>query len=149
MFFKKKNAAPLLHPTIESFDTIIGPSTTIHGRVVADTGLRIDGEVIGDIEAQQNGGISVALGKTGRVQGDIHAFRVLIAGQVDGHIYATERVELHAGAKVTGDVTYGQLGIEEGASISGLMISKSGESPVGAYDPSMLVLQNPSSIKTK
>jgi cytoskeletal protein CcmA (bactofilin family) len=149
MFFKKKSAVPLLHPTIEAFDTIIGPSTTIHGRLVADTGLRIDGTVVGDIEAHQDGGISVALGKSGRVQGDIHAFRVLIAGHVDGNIYASERVELHAGATVNGDVSFAQLGIETGATISGLMISKSGNSPVGAYDPSMLVLQNPPSIKTK
>lgn len=149
MFFKKKSVVPLLHPTIESFDTIIGPSTTIHGRLVADTGLRIDGTVVGDIEAHQDGGISVALGKTGHVQGDIHAFRVLIAGRVDGNVYASERVELHGGAKVNGDVSFGQLAIESGATISGLMISKSGKSPVGAYDPSMLVLQNSPSIKNK
>jgi cytoskeletal protein CcmA (bactofilin family) len=139
MFFKKKNAIPPLQLTVESFDTIIGQSTTVHGRVVAETGLRIDGTVIGDIEAHDNGGISIALGRTGRVQGDIHASRVLIAGQVDGNISASERVELHAGAKVHGDVTYGQLGIEEGAMISGLMISKSGEEPVGPHEPSMLV----------
>ena len=139
MFFKKKSATPALQLTVESFDTIIGQSTTVHGRVVAETGLRIDGTVIGDIEALDNSGISIALGRTGRVQGDIHASRVLIAGQVDGNIYASERVELHAGAKVNGDVTYGQLGIEEGATISGLMISKSGEEPVGPHEPSMLV----------
>lgn len=139
MFFKKKYVDELLHPTIEDFDTIVGASTVIHGRIVTDTGLRIDGTVIGDIEAQANGKISVALGKTGKVEGDIHAYRVLIAGYVEGNIYASERVELHAGAKVNGDVTYGQLGIESGASISGLMISKTGEDPVGHYDPSMLV----------
>lgn len=139
MFFKKKYVNELLHPTIEDFDTIVGASTVIHGRIVTDTGLRIDGTVIGDIEAQSNGKISVALGKTGKVEGDIHAYRVLIAGCVGGNIYASERVELHAGAKVNGDVTYGQLGIESGASISGLMISKTGETPVGKYDPGMLV----------
>ena len=139
MFFKKKSTTPSLQLTVESFDTIIGQSTTVHGRVVAETGLRIDGTVIGDIEALDNSGISIALGRTGRVQGDIHASRVLIAGQVDGNIYASERVELHAGAKVHGDVTYGQLGIEEGAMISGLMISKSGEEPVGPHESSMLV----------
>lgn len=149
MFFKKKSATPALQLTVESFDTVIGVSTTIHGRVVAETGLRIDGTVIGDVEARQYDGISVALGRTGKVQGDIHAARVLIAGQVDGNIYATERVELHAGARVNGDVTYGQLGIEQGASISGLMISKSGEDPFGPYEPSMLVSNSLFDTKSK
>jgi cytoskeletal protein CcmA (bactofilin family) len=139
MFFKKKSTVPSLQLTVESFDTVIGKSTTIHGRVVAETGLRIDGTVIGDIEAHHASGISIALGRTGRVLGDIHADRVLIAGQVDGNIYASERVELHAGARVNGDVTYDQLGIEEGATISGLMISKSGQEPIGPHEPSMLV----------
>jgi cytoskeletal protein CcmA (bactofilin family) len=135
MLFKKKHAVPSLQLTVESFDTVIGKSTTIHGRVVADTGLRIDGTVIGDIEAHHASGISIALGRTGRVLGDIHADRVLIAGQVDGNIYASERVELHAGAVVNGDVTYDQLGIEEGATISGLMISKSGREPNSPRKP--------------
>ena len=150
MFFKKKYADKLLHPTIEDFDTIVGASTVIHGRIVTDTGLRIDGTVIGDIEAQHEGGqISVALGKTGRVEGDVHAHRVLIAGCVDGNIYASERVELHSGARVNGDVTYGQLGIESGATISGLMIARSGEDPVGSYDDSMLVRNEIARIKNK
>jgi cytoskeletal protein CcmA (bactofilin family) len=139
MFFKKKYAEKLLHPTIEDFGTIIGAASTIHGRIVTSTDLRIDGTVIGDIEAQHGHQLSVALGKTGRVEGDIHAYRVLIAGYVEGNIYASERVELRTGAKVNGDVLYGQLGMESGATITGLMISKTGEKPVGPHDPSMLV----------
>lgn len=149
MFFKKKNTISSLQLTVESFDTVIGKSTTVHGRVVADTGLRIDGTVIGDIEAHHASGISIALGRTGKVFGDIHADRVLIAGQVDGNIYASERVELHAGARVNGDVTYDQLGIEEGAVISGLMISKSGREPNGPHEPSMLVSNPAFEAKTK
>jgi cytoskeletal protein CcmA (bactofilin family) len=140
MFFKKKDTTSLVHSTMELFDTIVGTSTTIHGRIVTNAGLRIDGEVIGGVEAHNNEGISVALGKTGHVQGDIYACRVLLAGKVDGNIYATEQVQLHAGAVVNGNVTYGQLVIDSKAKISGLMISKSGECPVGPYDQSMLVL---------
>lgn len=149
MLFNKKNTASSLQLTVESFDTVIGRSTTVHGRVVAETGLRIDGIVIGDIEAHHSSGISIALGRTGKVLGDIRADRVLIAGQVDGNIYATERVELHAGARVNGDVTYDQLGIEEGATISGLMISKSGREPNGPHEPGMVVSNSAFEVKTK
>lgn len=125
--FKKKRSVGLLEPTVENFETIIGEATEVHGRIVTDKGLRIDGKVIGNIEAQPDAEVSVALGKTGFVLGDIYAYRVLVAGVVEGNIYAAERVELHSGAEVRGDVTYGQLGIEHGAKLNGLMIARSSE----------------------
>jgi cytoskeletal protein CcmA (bactofilin family) len=54
--------------------------------------------------------------------GDIFAHRVMIAGKVEGNIYATERVEFHQTAQVRGDVTYGSIGIEHGARVIGLVI---------------------------
>lgn len=127
--FKKKRAIGLLEPTIENFETIIGAASEVHGRIVTDQGLRVDGKVIGNIEARPGHEVSVALGKTGFVLGDIYAYRVLVAGVVEGNIYATERVELHDGAEVRGDVTYGQLGIEHGAKLNGLMIARPNDPP--------------------
>jgi cytoskeletal protein CcmA (bactofilin family) len=127
--FKKNRPDRLLQPTTENFETIIGEATEVHGRIVIVNGLRIDGKVIGNVEAQAGKEVSVALGKTGFVLGDIYAHRVLIAGLVEGNIYAAERVELHSGAEVRGDVTYGQIGIEHGAKLNGLMIARSPEPP--------------------
>jgi cytoskeletal protein CcmA (bactofilin family) len=64
----------------------------------------------------------VAVGEDGEVVGDIFAHRVMIAGKVEGNIYATERVEFHQTAQVRGDVTYGSIGIEHGARVIGLVI---------------------------
>jgi cytoskeletal protein CcmA (bactofilin family) len=105
--------------------------------------------VIGNIEARQGKSVSIALGRTGAVQGDIFAFRVLVAGKVEGNIYATERVELHEGAEVRGDITYGQLGIEHGAKLNGLMISRNGEEPEGATDSAAIFQANWSKIKSQ
>jgi cytoskeletal protein CcmA (bactofilin family) len=80
--FKQKNAIGGLEKTVESFETIIGASTEVHGRILIDESVRIDGSVIGNVEARQGKSITVALGKTGTVRGDIHAHRVLIAGTV-------------------------------------------------------------------
>ena len=140
MFFKKNQSSRLLDPTIELFDTIIGQSTQIHGRIVTDVALRVDGVVIGDIEAERDKNITVAIGHSGKVEGDIKAYRVFIAGHVVGNVYASERVELHKNAVVDGDVTFGQLGVENGAKITGLMLSREGKKPVGPVDHSMLVI---------
>ncbi len=125
--FKQKKPNGFLQATVEHFETIIGSNTEVHGRIVIDKGMRVDGKVIGNIEAQPNSTVSVALGAAGQVLGDISAYRVLVAGKVEGNIYAAERVELHDGSEVRGDITYGQIGIEPGAKLFGLMIARDSE----------------------
>jgi cytoskeletal protein CcmA (bactofilin family) len=120
MFGKKKTS--LLLPTNERFDTLIGKTSEIYGRMVVGESLRIDGKVVGNIESEENTKVTVAVGEDGEVIGDIFAYRVMIAGKVEGNIYATERVEFHQTAQVRGDVTYGSIGIEHGARVIGLVI---------------------------
>jgi cytoskeletal protein CcmA (bactofilin family) len=90
--------------------------------MVVGESLRIDGKVVGNIESEENTKVTVAIGEDGVVVGDIFAYRVMVAGKVEGNIYATERVEFHQTAEVRGDVTYGSIGIEHGARIIGLVI---------------------------
>jgi cytoskeletal protein CcmA (bactofilin family) len=120
MFGKRKTS--LLLPTNERFDTLIGKTSEIYGRMVVGESLRIDGKVVGNIESEENSKVTVAVGEDGEVIGDIFAYRVMVAGKVEGNIYATERVEFHQTAQVRGDVTYGSIGIEHGARVIGLVI---------------------------
>ncbi len=113
---KKKNPAiRFLDPTVESFETIVGPRTVFRGNIAAFESIRIDGKVIGNIESPPGSNITVALGKTAMVEGNINTYRALIAGRVEGNIYASERAELHDGADIHGEVIYGQIGVEQGA----------------------------------
>ena len=120
MFGKRKTS--ILLPTNERFDTLIGKTSEIYGRMVVGESLRIDGKVVGNIESEENSKVTVAVGEDGEVIGDIFAYRVMIAGKVEGNIYATERVEFHQTAHVRGDVTYGSIVIEHGARVIGLVI---------------------------
>ena len=117
-----KRKTSVLLPTNERFDTLIGKTSEIYGRMVVGESLRIDGKVVGNIESEENSKVTVAVGEDGEVIGDIFAYRVMIAGKVEGNIYATERVEFHQTAQVRGDVTYGSIGIEHGARVIGLVI---------------------------
>lgn len=121
MFKKSQNS---FTKSIESFETMVGEHAEIHGRIVTSESARIDGKLIGNVEATQENKVSIALGKSGHIQGDIYAYRVFIAGRVDGNIYCTERVELHDGAIVNGDISYEQIAIEPGAKLNGLMICR-------------------------
>jgi cytoskeletal protein CcmA (bactofilin family) len=108
----------------ESFDTLIGSATRIEGRMVVNKSIRLDGTIEGSIESSNENQVTVAIGHTGLVHGDVRAHRVLVNGQVDGNIYAREKCELHETSKVKGDIHYGLLGIEHGAEILGLMVKK-------------------------
>ena len=117
---KKMNSSD----SIESFDTLIGTATRIEGRMVVNKSIRLDGTIEGSIESSTENQVTVAIGHTGLVHGDVRAHRVLVNGQVDGNIYAREKCELHETSKVKGDIHYGLLGIEHGAEILGLMVKK-------------------------
>ena len=126
MAFKQSHAIRLLDPSRETFGSIIGPDLEIYGRLVATKSLRIDGTIVGDIDTKPGADVCIALGKTGLVQGNINGVRILVAGRVEGNVRGTQRVELHNGADVHGDITYAQIGIEHGARLSG-SISKIGD----------------------
>lgn len=141
MFSKNTSSKPL-SSSKESFGTIIDEFTEVHGRLVSSTSLRIDGKVIGNVEASQDNNVSIAIGKSGFVQGDIYAYRIFVAGKVTGNIYCAERVELHDGAEVTGDVTYGQIGVEAGAKLNGMMIYRCKEANPDLQDSSQVFQSN-------
>jgi cytoskeletal protein CcmA (bactofilin family) len=84
--------------------------------------VRIDGKVTGNIETGKDNKVTVAIGPTGEVAGDITAHRVMVAGKVEGNIYAAERVEFHKDSIVQGDISYGSIAIEHGARLLGLVI---------------------------
>ena len=108
--------------TSEKFDTIIGRTTVIQGTLILRDSVRIDGKVLGNIEANAGSKITVAIGPTGEVTGDIKAHRVMVAGKVFGHIHAVDRVEFQKDSCVPGDVSYGSIAVEHGANLSGLII---------------------------
>ena len=95
MFGKKKSLASPLVLSAEKFDTLIGPQCEMHGRILATDSLPLDGTVVGHIEAHSDLPITVVIGASGVVQGDIkygslaveHGARVLgLLLQIDSQI---------------------------------------------------------------
>jgi cytoskeletal protein CcmA (bactofilin family) len=118
----------------EKFDTLIGKNTAIHGRLVLQESIRIDGKVVGNIESSKEESITVVIGAAGEVQGDIVAQRVVVAGKVAGNIHAHERVELHADCLVQGDIKYGSIAIEHGSKVLGLLLQVGASAPANMSD---------------
>ena len=135
MFSKfAKNKSATFKALPEKCDTLIGKNTAIHGRLVLQESIRIDGKVVGNIESSKEESITVVIGAAGEVQGDIVAQRVVVAGKVAGNIHAHEGVELHADCLVQGDIKYGSIAIEHGSKVLGLLLQVGASAPANMSD---------------
>ena len=138
MFGKSKKFSSPLQGGQEKFETIIGPQVEVHGHLRVKESVRIDGTVIGDVQAALGQSVTVVVGLTGKVQGNILADFVVVAGQVLGNIEARERVELHPQSRVEGDTRYASIAIEHGATVLGLLLHASDKAaPIGAVISAM------------
>ena len=145
MFGKFKKLSSPLQGGQEKFETIIGPQAEVHGHLRVKESVRIDGTVIGDVQAAQGQSVTVVLGLAGKVQGHIVADFVVVAGQVLGNIEARERVELHPQSRVEGDIRYASIAIEHGATVLGLLLHTSDKpASIAAAIPVVNLVTKPS-----
>ncbi|MEJ2247417.1 MAG: polymer-forming cytoskeletal protein [Acidobacteriota bacterium] len=98
----------------EKLKSFLGADSEVKGEFVAKGILRVDGSVIGKIEADQ-----VILGQTAFMQGDILAKCIMVDGKVEGNMRATDRLEISARGKVKGEIFTQKLLIEDGAEFNG------------------------------
>lgn len=110
--------------------SLIGEGTAVSGAVRFREGLRIDGEVMGDVLAEGEGRSILVVSDNARVHGKVYAAHVIINGEVRGPIHSTEMLELQPKARVVGDVRYELLEMHPGATVEGeLKPLKSAEKP--------------------
>lgn len=103
-------------------DTLIGAETKIEGSITFTGGLRVDGEINGNVVAVQGKPSTVVLSEHGCIKGEMSATHLMLGGTVDGPVHAAEYLELQSKARVTGDVHYKTLEIQLGAIVKGRLI---------------------------
>jgi cytoskeletal protein CcmA (bactofilin family) len=109
--------------------SLIGEGVMVKGDIRFEEGLRIDGEVHGDVEAADGRSILVVSEKA-RVHGKVRASHVIINGEVCGPVHSDELLELQPKARIEGDVRYQTLEMHQGAQVEGLLKPlKSAEKP--------------------
>jgi cytoskeletal protein CcmA (bactofilin family) len=94
----------------------IGSTVVIKGEVSAQEPLTVSGRVDGTIEAP---GQIVTIEAGAVVTADIAAGAIVIAGTVKGTLAAEDRIALHAGANVEGDLTAPRIAVDDGACVCG------------------------------
>jgi cytoskeletal protein CcmA (bactofilin family) len=110
MFNKKKQ------PAIKS---LIADGSCITGNITFTDGLRVDGEVHGDIRASDEHASLLVISDAAKVLGSVTADHIIVNGLVKGQIYAQHMLELQPKARIEGDVQYAALEMHQGALITG------------------------------
>ena len=119
--FKKQNKPQ------NRIDSLIGAGTKISGSVSFVGGLRVDGEILGDVVASGDEASTLVISEPGHITGEIHVSHLVVNGTIDGPVHASEFMELQAKSRITGDVHYSRLEMHLGAVIEGRLIHKSSE----------------------
>ena len=107
-------------------DCLIGAGTTIDGDLTFTGGLRVDGQVRGNVVAVDGEPATLVVSEEARIEGEIRVSHVVINGTVVGPVHASEYVELQPKSNVTGDVLYKTLEMHLGAVVQG-RLSHQGE----------------------
>jgi cytoskeletal protein CcmA (bactofilin family) len=124
-------------PPIKS---LIAQGTRIEGNMKFNEGLRVDGEVYGDIQATQEDNSSLlVISEAAVVQGSVMADHVIINGTVRGPVHARELLELQPKAKIEGDISYIALEMHQGATISGQLRPLAANGVAGSEDEKPLL----------
>jgi cytoskeletal protein CcmA (bactofilin family) len=88
----------------------------IKGELSGDEPIQIDGRIEGPISLREG---RVNIGREASVSSSVRAGEVIVRGTLEGNVTATERVEVHTGGSLTGDVTAGRVTVELGAFFHG------------------------------
>jgi len=111
MFSATKKAPPI--------KTLIGEGTVVRGELRFVEGLRIDGQIEGDVIADGENRSILVISEKARVTGKVIASHVIINGEVHGPVHCDELLELQPKARIVGDVRYETLEMHPGAMVDG------------------------------
>lgn len=119
MFGKKPSRAQ------NRIDSLIGSGTSIVGDITFSGGLRIDGEVTGNVSSLDGQPATLVVSEHARIEGKVSVSHAVVNGTIVGPVRALEFLELQAKARVTGDVEYTSIEIHLGAIVQGRLVHES------------------------
>ncbi|WP_293780523.1 polymer-forming cytoskeletal protein [uncultured Oxalicibacterium sp.] len=128
--------------TKSTIDSLIGASTTINGDVRFKGGLRIDGQVKGDVIAEADEISMLVISEHARVEGEVRVAHLLVNGEVLGSVHSSELLELQPKARITGDVHYKALEMHGGAIVSGKLTPETTQTPLLTLAKSAVAANN-------
>ena len=94
----------------------IGKSVVIKGELNGSEDLTVEGHVEGKIELKDH---VLTIGPNGKIKAQVFAKAVIVLGEVNGNVTASEKVDIRDGGSVDGDIISPRVAIAEGAHFRG------------------------------
>ena len=117
----------------------IGKSVVIKGELSGSEDLTIEGHVEGKIELKDH---LLTIGPNGRIKAQVFAKAVIVQGEVNGNVTASEKVDIRDGGSVDGDIISPRVAIAEGAHFRGSVdMQRKGGQPAQANQPKQAAAQ--------
>jgi cytoskeletal protein CcmA (bactofilin family) len=95
----------------EHAHTIVSGNASWEGNLKTETSARIEGTVRGEIEA----GETIFIAKGAKVCANVHARRVIVAGELEGQVSCREQLVVEKSGRLAGSVSTKAIVIAEGA----------------------------------
>ena len=118
--------------------SILGSDVVVTGNVSASVDLHVDGKIDGDLKCA-----NLVQGEASEIKGAVIADTAKIAGLLDGAIEAKTLI-VHATARITGDVTYESITIENGGKVEGKLSHRRAGAGAAKAPPPLEVVENKS-----
>lgn len=96
-------------------EAYLGRGSKVVGTLTFSGPVELDGQVEGEVSAQDK----LTIGESAVVTGKIHGIEVLVRGTVNGDIVATKKLSLKKPAKILGNISSANISIEEGVIFEG------------------------------
>src|SRR5579862_8020527 len=94
----------------------IGKAVKINGQIYSKEDLFVDGDVEGTIELQEH---RLTIGPNGKVHSSVKAREVVVLGNIQGNVDASDKLEIRKDARLVGDIKTARIIIEDGAYFKG------------------------------
>ena len=114
----------------------IGKSVIIKGELNGSEDLTIEGRVEGKIELRQH---VLTIGPNGKIKAQVFAKSVVVLGEVNGNVSATDKVSIREKGSVDGDITAPRVAIAEGAHFRGNVDMQRSEASSSSPPPAVAV----------
>ncbi len=114
---------------MDKLKSFLGTQSQLHGELISHGILRLDGAVTGKIQADE-----VILTETAFIKGNIIAKRILVGGNVEGILRASDLVEIGAKGRVNGEIFTNKLLVIEGGRFNGQIEMKSDKPNVVEFE---------------
>jgi cytoskeletal protein CcmA (bactofilin family) len=115
MKFKMAKQTSNFSENLNQSINIINEGTLIKGDISANGDIRIDGELVGNIDAKGR----LVIGPKGKVDGEINCNNIEVSGYIKGKVTVSELLTMKSSAQIYGDIIAGKLSVEPGSIFTG------------------------------